>query len=415
MNVLVIGSGGREHALVYSLNQSTKVNTIYAIPGNPGMKSIASIIDINPMDNIAIKEFVLEHDINLVIPGSEVYLENGIADTFLNLDVIVFGPSKNAARIETSKEFAKDLMKKYDIPTASYEVFDDYEKALDYLHNTGVPIVLKYDGLAGGKGVVVATTLEQADEALKDMLKHKKYGDSKVVIEEFLEGPEFSLMCFVNGETVIPMPIAQDHKRLHNNDLGPNTGGMGIYSPVPIIPDSAVTRAMDEVMYPISKAMIKEKASFTGFLYGGLMLTENGPKVIEFNARFGDPEAEVILPKLQSDIIDVIESVMSNQTIKIEWDDLFNVGVVLASKGYPFSYDKGFEIRGIESIDNVVFHMGTKQENDSIVTNGGRVLLINGKGTTIEKAIENAYDNVAKIKCDNLMFRTDIGNKSVKR
>lgn len=413
MNVLVIGSGGREHALCYAISKSKKINELYAIPGNPGIATLATNIEIDPMNNELIRNFALNNKIDLVIPGSEVYLENGIADIFEGTNVKVFGPTRKAAQIESSKEYAKDLMKRYQIPTARYEVFDDYDKAAQYVENNKIPTVIKYDGLAGGKGVVVATTLKQALDALKLMLKDKKYGDAKVIIEEYLEGPEFSLMCFVHNNTVIPMPIAQDHKRLLDNDEGPNTGGMGIYSPVPIISNDVINRAITEIMNPTVQAMSAEGNPFTGFLYGGLMMTKDGPKVIEFNARFGDPETEVILPKLESDILEIMERVLQEKSIIIRWSSDYYVGVVLASKGYPNAYAKGYQIDGLDTVDSIVFHMGTQEENGVIKTNGGRVLLVTGTATTLKEAINNAYKNVGKIKCENLMFRTDIGKKSL--
>lgn len=415
MKVLVLGSGGREHALCYVINKSTKLTKLYAIPGNPGIKNIASCYDLDPMDNDVIRKFVTKEKIDLIIPGSEVYLENGITDTFKDTTVKVFGPTKKAAQIESSKEYAKDLMRQYNIPTAKYEVFNDFDLAKEYIKNNGVPTVIKYDGLAGGKGVVVAMTEEEAIDALYLMLKEKKYGNSNVIIEEYLEGPEFSLMCFVNNNTVIPMPIAQDHKRLLNDDLGPNTGGMGIYSSVPLIPKEIVDQAFTSIMIPTVQAMVCEGNPFTGFLYGGLMYTKDGPKVIEFNARFGDPETEVILPKLESDFLEIIESVLEEKSLMIRWTNDFYVGVVMASKGYPNTYSKGYQIDGLDNVNDIVFHMGTKEENGVIKTNGGRVLLVTGHDTNLEGAIDNAYRNVSKIKCENLMYRTDIGNKSLKR
>lgn len=415
MNILILGSGGREHALAYSINKSTHCKNLYTMPGNPGMASISTCIDADPLDNDIVKHYVKKYQINLIIPGSEVYLENGISDIFTKTDTFVFGPSKKAAQIESSKEFAKDLMEKYNIPTARYSVFDNYNDAEQYIKQEGTPIVIKYDGLAGGKGVVVAMTNEEALEALDLMLIKKKYGDSNVIIEEYLEGPEFSLMCFVHNDKIIPMPIAQDHKRLLDNDKGPNTGGMGIYSGVPIISDAVVQESMDKVMIPTIDALAKEGASFTGFLYGGLMLTKDGPKVIEFNARFGDPETEVILPKLETDIVEIIMNLFDGNIIDITWNNDFYVGVVLASKGYPNTYKKGYEILGIETCNNLVFHMGTKMTNGILTTNGGRVLLVTGSGKTLENAIEQAYNNVQKVKCPNLTYRSDIGKKSLMR
>ena len=415
MNVLILGGGGREHALCYSVSKSSLLNNLYCVPGNPGIEKYASCINLNPLDNLVIREFAQENNIDLIIPGSEVYLENGIADIFQGTKIKVFGPTKSAAQIESSNEFAKDLMKKYHIPTAKYEVFSSYNEARDYIVNNSIPIVIKYNGLAGGKGVVVATSKKEAFEALKVMLVDKKYGNSNVIIEEFLEGPEFSFMCFVHDEEIIPMPISQDHKRLLDNDKGPNTGGMGIYSTVPLINNEVVTETMKTIMIPTVEAMKEEGKPFTGFLYGGIMNTKSGPKVIEFNARFGDPETEVILPKLESDILEIINNLYNKKSLEITWNNDYYVGVVLASKGYPNSYTKGHLIRGLEKIDDLVFHMGTKYENNEMVTNGGRVLLVTGKGFTLDEAIAKAYQNVKEIKCDNLVYRTDIGKKSQKR
>ncbi len=306
-------------------------------------------------------------------------------------------------------------MKKYDIPTAEYQIFDNYNEAIKYLDKKEIPIVIKYDGLAAGKGVVVATTKDEAVNALKIMLEDKKYGNGSVIIEEFLEGEEFSLMAFVHDEIVIPMPIAQDHKRLLDNDLGPNTGGMGVYSPVPIISKESVDYAVLNVMKKAAKGLVKEKYNFTGFLYGGLIQTIDGPKVIEFNARFGDPEAEVILPKLKTDFLEIINNLLHSTVKEIVWDNDYYLGVVLASKGYPNKYSINHKISGINKTDSPLFHMGTKMIDKELFTNGGRVLLVTGKGKTIEEAKENAYINVKNIECENLIYRTDIGAKSVKK
>lgn len=411
MNVLILGSGGREHALAHAVSKSNLLTNLVCIPGNPGMEDIAKCIDIDPFNNELIKEFCAKEDIDLIIPGSESFLENGITDTFKDTKVLVFGPTKQAALIESSKEYAKNLMKKYNIPTAKYEVFNDCEKAKAYVIKQGVPIVIKYDGLAAGKGVVVCTHLEEAFDTLKDMLQDKTFGESSVVIEEYLEGPEFSFMTFVHNGIVVPMPIAQDHKRLLENDQGPNTGGMGIYSGVPIISKDVIDHSYTEIMQKTVDAMISENNSFTGFLYGGLMLTKEGPKVIEFNCRFGDPETEVILPKLESDILEIIIELYEGNKPEVKWSDDFVVGVVMASKGYPKSYEKGFSIEGLH--ENL-YHMGTKKEGNIIKTNGGRVLLVLGRGETLETAQKNAYNNVKKIKCSNLIYRKDIGYKSLK-
>jgi len=413
MNVAVIGSGGREHALCHALHQSSLLTTLYAIPGNPGMANIATCVSIDPSDFAQLTSFCQEHHIELVIPGSEVYLEQGITNHLEAHGIKVFGPTKEAARIESSKQFAKDMMARHHIPTASFHVFSDYQQAFDHLHQHGVPIVIKYDGLAGGKGVVVALTMEVAEQALHDMLQERMYGDDPVVLEEYLEGPEFSLMCFVHNNIVIPMPIAQDHKRLLDGDQGPNTGGMGIYSPVPIIAKDIVQSAMDTIMIPMANALLQEHLPYTGFLYGGLMATKEGPKVIEFNARFGDPEAEVILPKLKTDLLSVILSLLQEKTPSLSWSNDIIVGVVMASKGYPGSYQSGVPIHHVNDTSDLVFHMGTAQVKDQLITKGGRVLLVIGRGKTITEAVQHAYQNVKTIRCDNLIYRTDIAHQSL--
>ncbi|MCR5461737.1 MAG: phosphoribosylamine--glycine ligase [bacterium] len=406
MKILVIGSGGREHAIVHQLSLSKHKPEIFAAPGNAGME--ATCVNIKVTEKDTLLKFALDNKIDLTVVGPEASLATGIVDLFLEHNLKIFGPKKNAAIIEGSKEFAKDLMKKYNIPTADYATFSDFDLAKAYVLKKGAPIVIKYDGLAAGKGVVVAKTNEEAIEALENMLLDKTFGDASVVIEEYLEGPEFSLMAFVNGCKVFPMVIAQDHKRVFDNDLGPNTGGMGAYSPVPIISDSEVKYAIKEIMEKTASAMVKENRSFLGVLYGGLMKTKDGIKVIEFNARFGDPETEVVLPRLNSDFVDVILDLIDGKDLNLDWDKNPRLGVVMASNGYPGSYQKGFEINGLENTD-LVFHMGTKKENGKYYTDGGRVLLVVGSGKTLKEAQANAYANVRKIECKNLFYRHDIG------
>lgn len=406
MKILVIGSGGREHAIVHQLSLSKHKPTIYAAPGNAGMEAIC--VNIKVTDKESLLKFALENKIDLTVVGPEASLATGIVDLFMENNLKIFGPKKNAAIIEGSKEFAKDLMKKYNIPTADYATFSSFDEAKAYVIKKGAPIVIKYDGLAAGKGVVVAKTLDEAIKALEDMLLDKTFGSANVVIEEYLEGPEFSLMAFVNGVKVFPMVIAQDHKRAYDNDLGPNTGGMGAYSPVPIISEAEVKYAVKEIMEKTASAMVNENRPFLGVLYGGLMKTKDGIKVIEFNARFGDPETEVVLPRLNSDFVDVILDLIDGCDLNLDWDKNPRLGVVMASKGYPGSYSKGFEIKGLENTD-LVFHMGTKKENDKYYTDGGRVLLVIGKGKTLKEAQKDAYNNVKKIECENLFYRNDIG------
>ena len=412
--VLVIGSGGREHAIVHALSKSKKVNEIYAAPGNAGIAKLAMCVNIKDTDVDSLVEFAKAEEIDLVVVGPEAALAVGVVDKMQASGIKAFGPTKAACQIESSKKFAKDLMKKYNIPTAGYETFDDYDSALAYVKENGFPTVLKYDGLAAGKGVVIANNLEEAQEALKDMLLDDKFGHGKVVIEEYLEGPEFSFMCFCDNENIYPLEMAQDHKRAYDNDMGPNTGGMGAYSPLPFITKDDYEYALNEIMIPTAKAMVKENTPFKGVLYGGLMKTKDGIKVIEFNSRFGDPETEVVLPRLTSDIYDAFNAIVDGAKPVLTWEDCYTIGIVLASKGYPGSYQKGFVIKNADSDD--IYHMGTKiDDNGNLVTNGGRVLFAVAKGKTLEEANRKAYMLVNEIECENLFHRTDIGAKAYKK
>ena len=412
--VLVIGSGGREHAIVHALSKSKKVNEIYAAPGNAGIAKLAMCVNIKDTDVDSLVEFAKAEEIDLVVVGPEAALAVGVVDRMQAQGIKAFGPTKAACQIESSKKFAKDLMKKYNIPTAGYETFDDYDSALAYVKENGFPTVLKYDGLAAGKGVVIANNLEEAQEALKDMLLDDKFGHGKVVIEEYLEGPEFSFMCFCDNENIYPLEMAQDHKRAYDNDMGPNTGGMGAYSPLPFITKDDYEYALNEIMIPTAKAMVKENTPFKGVLYGGLMKTKDGIKVIEFNSRFGDPETEVVLPRLTSDIYDAFNAIVDGAKPVLTWEDCYTIGIVLASKGYPGSYQKGFVIKNADSDD--IYHMGTKiDDNGNLVTNGGRVLFAVAKGKTLEEANRKANMLVNEIECENLFHRTDIGAKAYKK
>ena len=414
MKVLVIGGGGREHAIVHALSKSSKVTEIYAAPGNAGISKLAMCVNIKDTDVENLVAFAKSEKIDLVVVGPEASLAVGIVDALNAEGIKAFGPTKAAARIESSKNFAKDLMSKYNIPTARYEVFDNYEEAISFVKISPLPTVIKYDGLAAGKGVVIAENFEQAEEALKDMLLDDKYGKGKVVIEEYLEGPEFSFMCFVDGENVYPLQLAQDHKRAYDGDKGPNTGGMGAYSPLPFITEADYNEALNEIMIPTAKAMVNEDTPFKGVLYGGLMKTKKGVKVIEFNARFGDPETEVVLPRLTSDIYDAFMAIIEGNKPVLTWDNKCTIGIVMASKGYPGDYKKGFVIENATS-DNI-YHMGTKfDENGNYVTNGGRVLFVVASADTLEEANKKANALVNEIKCDNLNHRTDIGAKAYKK
>lgn len=414
MKVLVIGGGGREHAICATLKKSRKVTKIYCAPGNAGIASIAECISIGDTDIDALVTFAKSKAIDLTVVGPEASLAIGIADRFTHEGLKIFGASQRATQIESSKEFAKHLMRKYDIPTAEYAIFSDYYEAIAYLEKHGAPIVIKYDGLAAGKGVVVATTEQEARSALKDMLLERKYGNAKVIMEEFMQGAEFSFMCFVSGENVYPMALAQDHKRAYDNDEGPNTGGMGAYSPLPFITEEERTFAFEAIMEKTAKALVSEGCPFYGVLYGGLMKTAKGIKVIEFNARFGDPETEVVLPLLRSDIFDVFNDVIDGHTPTLEWDTCSAIGFVLASKGYPDSYEKGIEIKGLDTLQGVeVYHMGTKSEDNRLLTNGGRVLFITALADTLVEARQKALTQIAKIECGNLFYRRDIGWQAV--
>ena len=410
MNVLVIGSGGREHAIVDALARSPQVEKIICAPGNAGIARQAECVPIRETEVERLRDLARERGVALTVVGPEAALAAGIVDCFKAAGLRIFGPTKAAARIESSKEFAKDLMARYGIPTAAYRSFTDYEAARDYVAARPFPAVLKYDGLAAGKGVVIAQTMEEAEHALRDMLLDDKFGEGKVVVEDFLTGPEFSLLCFVSGSRVWPMVLSQDHKRAFDGDKGPNTGGMGAYSPLPFITAEDERFAVERIMRPTAEAMVAEGCPFEGVLYGGLMKTPEGIKVIEFNARFGDPETEVVLPRLKSDIAEIFCAVADGGDARLEWDDRPALGIVLASKGYPGSYGKGHEIKGLDRVEGTVYHMGTKADGDRILTAGGRVLFVVGRGATLAEAREAALRDVARIECDNLFHRTDIGH-----
>lgn len=421
MKVLIIGRGGREHAIAWKIAQSSLKPELFVAPGNAGMLTITNqtgaevhLVNIDEKSSDELRDFAIENRIDLTVVGPEAALINDIATVFRAAGLRIFAPTAAAAQIESSKQFAKDLMLKYEIPTAGYATFEDYESAKKYVDTKGAPIVIKYDGLAAGKGVVVAMTLKEADDALKDMLLDNHFGKGKVVVEEFLEGPEFSLLALVNGSLVVPLVIAQDHKRAYDNDKGANTGGMGAYSPVPIIPQDAVNYAVEHIMKPTAEALKNENCEFCGVLYGGLMLTKDGPKVIEFNARFGDPETEVVLPKLKSDLLQLILDILDGKEVKPEfYDDAF-LGVVMAAKGYPGSYEKNIELKDASGLSQQVFYMGVKDENGKLYSNGGRVLIVVGKGRDVTEAKNDAYAGVAHLEDDRLFHRNDIGWQSVK-
>ena len=415
--VLVIGGGGREHAIVYALSRSPQVEKIYCAPGNAGIAQLAECVAIKDTDVEGLLLFAKETEVDLTVVGPEAALAAGVVDAFRAEGMPIFGHTKAATQIESSKEFAKIIMQKYNVPTAAYQSFSDYSEALAYVKAGSLPIVLKYDGLAAGKGVVIANTLEEADAALQDMLCNEAFGKGKVVIEEFLEGPEFSFMCFVNGENVYPMPLSQDHKRAYDNDEGPNTGGMGAYTPLPFVTAEDEAFARKYVLEAVAKGMCQEGLPLTGVLYGGLMKTAQGVKVIEFNARFGDPETEVVLPLLESDAYDVFYGIATGANSQspianspLQWRNEATIGVVLASNGYPSSYAKGAVIEGTELFDGPIFHMGTKNDNGVLKTNGGRVMMCIATGKDIAEAQAKVYKEIEKIHCDNLFYRKDIAH-----
>ena len=419
MNILVIGSGGREHALCWKLSESPQTEQIYAIPGNPGMGASAAIaLD----DHAAILRFAKEHEIGLVVVGPEVPLMNGLVDELEAAAIRAFGPRANAAEIEGSKSFAKDLMKKYGIPTARYEVFTAAEPARAYIRQEGAPIVVKADGLAAGKGVIVAMTEQEALDAVDAIMEDHSFGDAgaRVVIEEFMEGEEASLLAFTDGRTIRPMISAQDHKRAYDGDRGPNTGGMGTYAPAPVMTPEMTERAVEEILKPTIAAMAKEGRVYRGCLYLGLMVTADGPKVVEFNARFGDPETQVVLPLLDSDLVAIMCACADGTLadVPIRWKDGAAVCVVLASGGYPGHYEKGQEIHGLadaEAMGALVFHAGTAMKAGKLVTNGGRVLGVVGRGADISSAVDAAYAAATKISFKDAYYRKDIAHRALER
>lgn len=413
MNILVIGSGGREHAIAKQFNNSPSVEKVFVAPGNDGMRQDAEVIAIDAMDFAGLAQFAKENAVELTFVGPEQPLAEGIVDFFQVRGLTIFGPTKAAAQIEGSKSYAKEIMKKYNIPTAAYETFTDVEKAIAYVKQQGAPIVIKADGLAAGKGVVVAMTEQEAIDAINDMIGNQRFGESssRVVIEEFLDGEEFSFMSFVHKGQIYPMVIAQDHKRAYDGDKGPNTGGMGAYSPVPQIPQEMVSRAYIEIVEPTVKAMEEEGVSFTGILYAGLILTSHGPKVIEFNARFGDPETQVVLPRMASDFGLFMKALMEEKYFDLQWIEEAMLGVVIAAEGYPGDVEKGNPLPDLANLTEAyhVYHAGSKLVDNTFVGNGGRVLLIAAKANTLEEAQEKVYDGINQQQWDKFFYRKDIG------
>lgn len=416
MNILVIGRGGREHAIVRQFSKSPLVENIFAAPGNDGMREQAEQIGIDEMDFPALAEFAEKNRIDFTFVGPEQPLSAGIVDFFEDRGLRIFGPSKAAAQIEGSKAFAKELMEKYRIPTAAYETFTEIQSAIGYIRSMGAPIVVKADGLAAGKGVIVAMTEEEAIAAVHDMLESNKFGDSgsKVVIEEFLEGEEFSFMSFVQNGEIYPMAISQDHKRAYDGDRGPNTGGMGAYSPVPQISEEVVDETFRTIVKLAVEAMAAEGVPFNGILYTGVILTASGPKVIEFNARFGDPETQVVLPRMKSDFAEFINAILNGKPYALEWHPQAVLGVVVAAEGYPETVENGHPLPDLEKLDDAeITHAGTKKSAQGFTGNGGRVLLVSASGDTIQEAQKKVYAQLEKLEWSRFFYRSDIGWRAI--
>ena len=423
MRVLVIGSGGREHALVWKLSQSPELTKLYCAPGNGGIGELAELVDVGTEDIEALAEFAENKDIDLTIVGPEGALAKGIVDLFEKRGLRIFGPTKAAARLESSKAFAKNLMKKYRIPTGQFAVFDDPQAARAYVRQLGVPIVVKADGLCGGKGTIVANTLSEALGAVDLLMEDRifKQAGERIVVEERLVGEEASIIVITDGVSALPLLPAQDHKRLHDGDKGPNTGGMGAYAPAPIVDSALAAQILAEIIDPTIRAMANEGLSFRGVLYAGLMLTSDGPKVLEYNVRFGDPELQAILPLLKSDLVPLLDDAVEGRlsSTACQWDTRSCACVVLASAGYPGEFQIGKEIHGLEPLkgraDLLVFHAGTKRERERCVSWGGRVLNVIGLGTDVESAVKCAYEAIAGISFEGLYARKDIGHRALRK
>ncbi len=425
MNVLIIGSGGREHALAWRVKHSPQTDKVFVAPGNagthlePGIENVA----LDPMDFAALADFAKANAVGLTIVGPEAPLVEGVVDYFAEQGLRCFGPSKNAAQLEGSKAFTKDFLHRHGIPTAAYQNFTDVELACAYVRAQGAPIVIKADGLAAGKGVIIAQTVAEAEATIKDMLSGNSFGDAghRVVIEQFLQGEEASFIVMVDGTHVLPFATSQDHKARDDGDKGPNTGGMGAYSPAPVVTEQLHDKIMEQVIMPTVNGMREDGNAYVGFLYAGLMISENGDiNVIEYNCRFGDPEAQPVMMRLQSDLIDLCDSALDGQLDKTQaqWDPRPAVGVVLASGGYPDAYNKGDVISGLESNSNAerkVFHAGTKMQGDDVVTNGGRVLCATALGNSVTQAQKSAYDLIKELDWNNVYFRKDIAYRAIAR
>ncbi len=418
MKVLVVGGGGREHAICQKLLQSPKVDEVICAPGNGGISEIAQCFSVSPMNITAMIELAKNQNVGLVFVAPDDPLSAGMVDAFEKQGIRAFGPSKKAAQIESSKSFSKDLMKKYNIPTAKYEVFEDAQKAKNYIKKEGTPIVIKADGLALGKGVYVCMDIKAALDAVDEIITQKKFGSAgaKIVIEEFMQGAEVSLLCFCDSKTIIPMVSSQDHKRAYNNDEGPNTGGMGAFSPSPKYIKEVKDYVEKNIMHPTMEAMNKEGCPFKGILYIGLMLTEGGPKVLEYNARFGDPEAQAVLPLMEGDLFEITQAIIDERLneVSFSFSDKNAAVIVMSSGGYPLKYEKGYEITGLNNNQNketYIFHAGTAKKDGKMFTNGGRVLVVTSVSDTLEQALKSAYQRVESIHFKDAHYRTDIGKK----
>ena len=421
MNVLVIGSGGREHALAWKVRQSPRVKRVFCAPGNAGIAAVADLVPHAADDIAALAAFALNQRIDLTIVGPEVPLTLGIVDEFHRHGLRIFGPSREAAQLEGSKAFSKDLFRRYGIPTGFFSTFTDPDEASRYVHEVGAPIVVKTDGLAAGKGVLICQTIQEAEEAINEIMRTRIFGAAgeRIVIEEFLEGEEVSFMALTDGRAVLPLATSQDHKRAYDGETGPNTGGMGAYSPAPVVTPGLEERILHEIMQPTVKALRDAKIDFHGVLYAGLMLTAGGPKILEYNARFGDPECQALVMRLKSDLVDLLEACIDGTLAEqdVEWDERAAACVVLAAAGYPGNYERGKVIRGLDRLNGwengMVFHAGTTRRDHDIVTNGGRVLGVTGLGATVRDAVGEAYWAVEQIHWEGVQYRRDIGHRAL--
>jgi phosphoribosylamine--glycine ligase len=422
MNILVIGSGGREHALCWKIKQSPETDELYCAAGNGGTSQIATNVDLDVADHESVKNFCKEKNIGLVVVGPEAPLAQGITDALESAGISVFGASRAASQLESSKIFAKELMGRCNVPTAAFRMFDNIEEAEKYIRSIGAPVVVKADGLAAGKGVIVSSTEEEAIEAARSMLVDKKFGSagSKIIVEECLEGEEASILVITDGRNIVPLASSQDHKRVFEGDKGPNTGGMGAYSPAPVVDEGLFAKIIETIVRPTIDGLRNEGISYKGVLYAGVMITDSGPKVLEYNVRFGDPETQAILPRMKSDLVELLLASANGDLSgkSLQWDQRECVCVVLASGGYPGSYEKGKEITGLEEAGqegSLVFHAGTRFENGSFFTSGGRVLNVVGMGRDIKDAAANTYKAAEKINFEDMHYRKDIGHRAIAR